>query len=110
MQESQSRKFVAATVAHGSQASEFSKVHWQVGFDSVPGTRIREPCHNCESESSAGDCVVLRMRKVYSMSLLGRSQRDSEPTSWKAILRIESAVRPCNKPETSRVGERCNEG
>ncbi len=51
----------------------FSKVHWQVGFDSVPGTRIREPCHNFESEST-GDCVVLRMRKVYSMSLLGRSQ------------------------------------
>ena len=60
-----SRKFVAATEANGNQASEFSKVHWQVGFDSVPGTRIREPCHNCESESSAGDCVVLRMRKVY---------------------------------------------
>jgi hypothetical protein len=35
---------------------------------------------------------------------------DSEPTSWKAIQRIESAVRPCNKPETRREGERCNEG
>jgi hypothetical protein len=35
---------------------------------------------------------------------------DSDPTSWKAIQRSESAVRPCNKPETRREGERCNEG
>ncbi len=35
---------------------------------------------------------------------------DSEPTSWKAIQRSESAVRPCNEPETRREGERCNEG
>jgi hypothetical protein len=38
--------------------------------------------------------------------------RDSDPTSWKAIQRIESAVRPCNKPAISRLGGggRCNEG
>ena len=38
--------------------------------------------------------------------------RDSDPTSWKAIQRSESAVRPCNtsKPAISRGGGRCNEG
>ncbi len=68
---SNSRKFVAATVANGSQASKVSKVHWQVALDSEPGTRIREPCQHSES---TGDCVVRRMRKACSMSLLGRSQ------------------------------------
>jgi len=68
---SKSRRFVAATVANGNQASKVSKVHWQEAFDSESGTRISEPCQHSES---TGDCVVLRMRKAYSMSLLGRSQ------------------------------------
>ena len=61
---------MAATVANGSQASKVSKVHWQEAFDSESGTRISEPCQHSES---TGDCVVLRMRKAYSMSL--RSMR-----------------------------------
>ena len=67
----QSQVCGSATVANGNQASKVSKVHWQEAFDSESGTRISELCQ--QSESTAGDCVVLRMRKAYSMSL--RSMR-----------------------------------
>ena len=102
---SKSRRFVAATVANRNQTSKFSKVHWQVALDSEPGTRIREPCQHAKS---TGDCVVRRMRKVYSMSLRSMRWSLSGTRSLRARRRSGALRVQCGPVTSLRLAEKAN--
>jgi hypothetical protein len=60
---SKSRRFVAATVANSNQASRFSKVHWEVGFDTSTANLAQESASLAGTPSRWATAWVLRMRR-----------------------------------------------